>query len=250
MIKSILNFFSSNKDKLVDVNDFSSLVTDMHSHLIPGIDDGAKTIEESITLIKQLHASGYSKIITTPHIMSDYYKNTPTIIKEGLEVVRAAIRAENIPVQIEAAAEYYIDDGFLHKMEHEKLLTFGDNYLLLEISYMNPPDNIHEIFFRAMVLGYKPVLAHPERYPYWYNNFDEYRSISDAGIILQLNLNSLCGYYGPDAKKIAEKLIDHSLIKMVGTDMHHQKHAIALQRCLNEKYFHRLLNLHLLNRHI
>ena len=250
MIKSLFNIFSGNKDKPANASDFSSLVADMHSHLIPGIDDGAKTIEDSIDLIRQLHTSGYSKIITTPHIMSDYFKNTPAIIKEGLEVVRAAVRAANIPVQIEAAAEYYIDDGFLHKLENERLLTFGDNYLLLEISYMNPPDNIHEIFFRAMVLGYKPVLAHPERYPYWYNNFDEYRSISDAGIILQLNLNSLCGYYGPDAKKIAEKLIDQSLIKMVGTDMHHQKHAIALQRCLNEKYFHRLLNLHLLNRHI
>ena len=250
MIKSFLNIFSSGKEKLVELSDFSTVATDMHSHLIPGIDDGAKTMEESIALIRQLHSAGFSKLITTPHIMSDFYRNTPEIINEGLENVRLALQAEKIPVQIEAAAEYYIDDGFLHKLENERLLTFGDNYLLVEISYMNPPDNIREIFFRAMVLGYKPILAHPERYPYWYNNFEEYRNIRDSGIALQLNLNSLSGYYGPDAKRIAEKLIDQSMVDMVGSDMHHQKHAVALQRCLSEKYINKLFELNLLNRYL
>ncbi len=250
MMKSFFNIFSSGKEKQVGVADFSNLMTDMHSHLIPGIDDGAKTIEDSIALIRELNSAGFSRLITTPHIMSDYYKNTPEIINEGLETVRAALLVEKIPVQIDAAAEYYIDDGFLQKLENERLLTFGDNYLLVEISYMNPPDNIREIFFRTMVLGYKPILAHPERYPYWYNNFDEYRTIRDSGIALQLNLNSLTGYYGPDAKRIAEKLIDNSMIDMVGSDMHHQKHALALQKCLSEKYIHKLFDLHLLNRYL
>jgi protein-tyrosine phosphatase len=248
MIKSFLNIFSQGKDKSVETADFSAISVDMHSHLIPGIDDGAKTIDDSIALIRQMHAAGYSRLITTPHIMSDYFRNTPEIINAGLELLREAVQNENIPVHIDAAAEYYIDDGFMRKLEEERLLTFGDNYLLVEISYMNPPDNVREIFFRAMVLGYKPVLAHPERYPYWYGNFDEYRHIRDMGVHLQLNLNSLSGYYGPDAKKTAEKLIDNAMIDMVGTDMHHQKHATALQRCLNEKYLQRVFELNLLNR--
>jgi protein-tyrosine phosphatase len=250
MMKNLFGLFSSSKEKSVETIDFSAINADMHSHLIPGIDDGAKTMEESIALIRQLHQSGYTKLITTPHIMSDYFRNTPAIIHEGLDALRIAVKAENIPVQIDAAAEYYIDDGFTKKLEDERLLTFGDNYLLVEISYMNPPENIKEILFRCMVLGYKPILAHPERYPYWYNNFDEYKGIRDMGVYLQLNLNSLSGYYGPDAKKTAEKLIDNTMVDLVGTDMHHQRHAQALQRCLNEKYLHRALELNLLNRYL
>ena len=247
-MRNLFNIFSSSKEKDSAVPDFSTLNVDMHSHLIPGIDDGAKTMEESIVLIKTLHDLGYSRLITTPHIMTDYYKNTPEIINAGLEQVREAIRLENIPIEIFAAAEYYLDDGFLQKLEEQKLMTFGDNYLLVEISYINPPENIKEIFFRTKVLGYKPILAHPERYPFWYNNFDEYRSIRDSGVMLQLNLNSLSGYYGPDAKKTAEKMIDLEMIDMVGTDMHHNKHAHALQACLSQKYLAKVLELNLLNR--
>jgi protein-tyrosine phosphatase len=250
MIRSLFSIFSSGKDKSGEQLDFSSINADMHSHLIPGIDDGAKTIEDSIALIRQMHAAGYSRLITTPHIMSDYFRNTPEIILEGLELVRAAVKAENIPVTIDAAAEYYIDDGFIRKLEEERLMTFGDNYLLVEISYMNPPDNIREILFRCMVLGYKPILAHPERYPYWYNNIDEYKGIRDMGVLLQLNLNSLSGYYGPDAKRIAEKLVDLSLVDLVGTDMHHQRHAQALMKCMSEKYLHKAFGLNLLNRYL
>jgi protein-tyrosine phosphatase len=230
--------------------DFSSLSTDMHSHLIPGIDDGAKTIEDSLELIRTLHGLGYTKLITTPHIMSDYFRNTPDIIYSGLEEVRAALKENNIPVEISAAAEYYIDDGFVRKLEEEKLMTFGDNYLLVEVSYINPPDNVREILFRAQVLGYKPILAHPERYPFWYRNFDEYRRFHDMGVALQLNLNSLSGYYGPDAKRVAEKLIDMQIISALGTDMHHTKHAEALKRCLSEKSLQKILDLPLINRYL
>ena len=104
-------------------------------------------------------------------------------------------------------------------------MTFGDNYLLVEVSYINPPDNVRDILFRAQVLGYKPILAHPERYPFWYRSLDEYQRFFDMGIILQLNLNSLSGYYGPDAKRIAEKLIEMEIVQALGTDMHHMKHG-------------------------
>ncbi len=246
MFKSFFSKFQHKPEAI----DFSSVVTDMHSHLIPGIDDGAKTVEDSIMLIKSLHELGFKKLITTPHIMSDYYRNTPAIIMEGLEKVREAISKENIPVTIDAAAEYYVDDGFVKKLETEKLLTMGDNYLLFEISYINCPENINEIIFRMQVLGYKPIMAHPERYPFWYNNFDQYKQYRDSGVLLQINTNSLSGYYGYEAKKIAEKMIDNNLVDLIGTDMHHMKHVQSLQKCTTEKYLHRVLEFNLLNKHL
>jgi len=247
MLKSLLKVFSSSKSSEEPI-DFNDLGADMHSHLIPGIDDGAKTIEDSIELITFLHSLGYTKLITTPHIMSDYFKNTPEIILRGLDEVRAALKEKNIPVTISAAAEYYIDDGFIRKLEEEKLMTFGDNYLLMEVSYINPPDNVREVFFRAQVLGYKPILAHPERYPFWYRNMDEYQRFYEMGVLLQLNLNSLSGYYGNDAKKVAEKLIDMQIVGALGTDMHHMKHAAAMNKTITEKYLHKALELPLINR--
>jgi tyrosine-protein phosphatase YwqE len=249
MLNSIRNLFSKKDDGLGPI-DFSSLGTDMHSHLIPGIDDGAKTVEDSVELIRHLHSLGYTKLITTPHVMSDYFQNTPETILGGLEIVRAALKENNIPVEISAAAEYYIDDGFIRKLEEEKLLTFGDNYLLVEVSYINPPDNVRDILFRAQVLGYKPILAHPERYPFWYRSLDEYQRFFDMGIILQLNLNSLSGYYGPDAKRIAEKLIEMEIVQALGTDMHHMKHGAFLSKVVNEKSLRRILEMPLINREL
>ncbi len=250
MFKSLLKSFSSNKNVELIFDDFSSLNTDMHSHLIPGIDDGAKTIEDSIELIRTLHGLGFSKLITTPHIMSDYFRNTPEIIYEGLDKVRAALKENNIPIEISAAAEYYIDDGFMRKLEEEKMMTFGDNYLLVEVSYINPPENVRDILFRAQVLGYKPILAHPERYPFWYRNMDEYQRFHDMGILLQLNLNSLSGYYGLEAKKVAEKLIDLQIVSALGTDLHHAKHGEFLQKTVSEKYLQKVLEQPLINRNL
>jgi protein-tyrosine phosphatase len=179
------------KKEAVIVADFTDVGTDIHSHLIPGIDDGSQSINDTITLIKTQYALGIRKFITTPHIMSDFYKNTPEIILGGLEEVRHVLKQEALDVEINAAAEYYIDDGFIQKLETQPLLTFGDNYLLVEISYINCPDNIFDIFFKIQLQGYKVVLAHPERYPYWYKNFEMYKNIRDRGILLQLNINTI-----------------------------------------------------------
>lgn len=245
----MFSFFRKKKEGIGPVN-FSLVKTDMHSHLIPGIDDGAKTLEDSIALIKELHALGFTKLITTPHIMSDFYRNTPETILGGLEEVRAAVKAENIPVELFAAAEYYLDDGFIHKLENEKLLTIGDNYLLFEISYVNAPDNLMQVIFRMQILGYKPIMAHPERYPFWFDNFDFYRSLKDQGVMLQINTNSLAGYYGPEARRLAEKLIDAEIVDLLGTDCHAMKHIHALQKVTHEKILQKVVELNLLNKHL
>ena len=222
--------------------DLSQLKTDIHSHLIPGIDDGATDLENSIQLIEGLKALGYSKLITTPHIMSDFYRNTPEIIREGLGKVRAELKQRNIEIEIEAAAEYYCDTDFERSIDDRELLTLGGKYILVEVSYLNPTDNFDSVIFKLQSRGYTPILAHPERYPYWYHSFDKYHQLHDKGVVLQLNLASVTGHYGTGPKRIAERLIDNNLITLLGTDIHKMSHHDVYQRALKEPMLHRLLD--------
>ena len=222
--------------------DLSVLKSDVHSHFIPGIDDGAQTMDDSIALIKSFYDLGYKKVITTPHILADGYLNTPAIIVSGLEKVRVALKIENIPIQIEAAAEYYIDFDFGRKIEEEKLLTFGKKYLLFEVSYLNPPDNLDQIIFKLLTSGYKPVLAHPERYNFWHHKFEKYEQMKEKGLLFQLNINSLTGYYSYETKKIAEQLIEKNMIDFLGSDCHHSGHVNLIKReAVYEKALHKLI---------
>jgi len=221
--------------------DLSVLRTDVHSHLIPGIDDGSVSIENSLELIKGLHDLGYRKLITTPHIMSDFYRNSPEVILQGLADVREALKSNNIDIQLDAAAEYYCDHDFELKIGKEELLTFGDRYLLFELSYLNPTDNFDTVTFKLQLEGYKPVLAHPERYPYWYQSFDKYSEIRDKGVLLQVNIASIAGHYGTVAKRIAERLIENNMVDLLGSDMHKTSHIDVYKRALKEPALHRLL---------
>ena len=241
---SLLGSFFSKKPKEPDypsVSDFSAVATDIHSHLIPGIDDGVKSIEESMEMIRAFSKLGFKRLVTTPHIMSDYFKNNPEIIMEGLETVRSEIKKEGINITLDAAAEYYLDENFLHKVKNEKMLTINNKYLLFEISYINPPDNLLGVIFEINVHNYTPLLAHPERYNYWANKFDEYKKIKEAGVLFQLNINSLTGYYGKESKKTAERLIDENMIDFIGSDLHGQRHLDGLKKVVNEKYFWKLM---------
>lgn len=213
----------------------------MHSHLIPGIDDGARTMEDSLNLVRKMHELGFTKLITTPHIQSEFYKNTPEIILSGLLKLRDALAAENIPVTIEAAAEYLLDDGFQEKMNAGELLSFGDKFILVEISYYSPPPNLKSTIFNLQCDGYKVILAHPERYSYWFNDFAKYQDLKDRGVLFQLNTVSLAGYYPDPIKKFAEKLIDKEMIDFIGSDMHNMNYMEALERSMNEKTLSRLI---------
>jgi len=232
-------FSKSTKTKIPA--DLSVLQTDFHSHFIPGIDDGAKTIEESVNLIRGISEFGYKKAITTPHIMGDFYQNTPEIINSGMEKVKQAVKDAGIEIELEAAAEYYLDYEFESKIASKNLLTFGNNYVLFEVSYLNAPDSLADIIFKLQTSGYKPILAHPERYPFWYHSFEKYEELKDKGVLLQLNINSLTGHYSPMTKKIAERLIDKNMIDFLGSDCHHEGHLQLMKKALYEKSLHKLL---------
>ncbi|MBC8111285.1 MAG: capsular biosynthesis protein [Verrucomicrobia bacterium] len=220
----------------------------MHSHLLPGIDDGAETLEQSLALIKELMTFGFRRFVTTPHVMGDFYKNTPEIIAEKLALVRNALTENNLEVSIEAAAEYYLDEWFVEKLEkEEKLLTFGKNYLLFETSYLNAPPQLNQTIFKLKTQGYQPVLAHPERYAFFYDNFQGIETLFQNGVLLQLNLNSISGYYGKAAQVLAEKMIDKKMVHFAGSDCHAHKHIQALEQTIHKKYYQRLTELPLLN---
>ncbi|HEY0030114.1 MAG TPA: CpsB/CapC family capsule biosynthesis tyrosine phosphatase [Bacteroidia bacterium] len=238
----LFNLFSKKTRKLKTPVDLSVLHCDIHSHFIPGIDDGAKTMDDSLQMITAMHNMGYKKLITSPHTMSDYYRNTSEIIMNGAENIKTALKEADVPVEFGAVSEYYLDHDFERKIEEEQLLTFGDKYLLFEISYMNPPDNLYHVIFQMQLKGYKPVLAHPERYNFWHTDFDKYEAFIDKGVLLQMNINSLSGYYSLATKKIAEKMIDKNMISFLGSDCHHMGHINLMKEVVYQPYLQKLID--------
>jgi tyrosine-protein phosphatase YwqE len=227
--------------------DFAYLKTDVHSHLIPGIDDGSASMDDTIALLQKLEELGYSKVITTPHIMSDYYPNTPSIILDGLALVRKEIKQKGLNIQIDAAAEYYYDEFFFDKIKNEKLLTFNENHVLFEFSFSSKPVNIKALIFELRSNNYQPVLAHFERYPYFFDDIQYARTLREQGVKIQINLSSITGHYGKLVTKQVQKLIDEKLVDLVGTDCHRMQHLNILDDARTNPYFHKLKELDLIN---
>jgi protein-tyrosine phosphatase len=236
----MFNFFKkkSSQKNAIPFN-YGSIVVDMHSHVLPGIDDGAQTPQESVILIKRMMDLGIKKIIATPHIMADYYKNTPETISNALQILKDELKKENINIEIEAAAEHYFDETFKKRVEDHRLMTMGDNYVLFEYSFMNPPPDAYAVIQKMIAGNYNPILAHPERYSYM--TTEAMTSLRGRGVNLQLNTISLTGYYGKDVKKKAETMIDMQLVDFISSDMHHLRHADAFRNALTTTYIEKVL---------
>ena len=209
---------------------FDEHFVDFHSHLLPGIDDGAKNMETSIALIKRMHSYGIKNFITTPHIMSGVYDNTPELILEKQQELQSHLKSIGLTnITLGAAAEYMLDAGFEKLLEEKKLLTLSDTKILVEMSYHSPPLNLYEQLFNIQMAGYQPILAHPERYAFYHRNKKEYTKLKEAGCLFQLNLLSLSTYYGKDVQKVAIHLLKEGLIDFAGSDTHHMRHLDALE---------------------
>jgi tyrosine-protein phosphatase YwqE len=232
----IFSFFQK-KQSSNDKNNYNSLKVDIHSHLIPSIDDGAKSIDDSIQLIKELKDIGYQKIITTPHIMSDSYQNSATDIYEGLDIVRQKLDEENISIEIDVGAEYYLDDGFYEQLKSSRVMSINDKYLLFETSYLAKPIQLEDMIFKIISEGYVPVMAHPERYRYIKELQIEYDRFKELGVIFQCNINSFIGYYGSDARDKALFLSQNGMIDFLGTDLHHIKQVDVLKKAIQSKEY-------------
>jgi tyrosine-protein phosphatase YwqE len=201
----------------------------MHSHLLPGIDDGSPDLKTSIALIKGMHELGYRKLITTPHVMWDMYRNTTQIIQEKLELVKAALKEEDIDVELHAAAEYFLDEHVQDLLsKKEELLTISGNKVLVEFSMAFPSMSIKEILFEMQLQGYQPVIAHPERYTYLQQDKEFYDQLKDLGCLFQLNILSLGNHYGRNVNELASYLLKKGYYDIMGTDLHHIGHLEAL----------------------
>jgi protein-tyrosine phosphatase len=224
-----------------------TLRVDFHSHLLPGIDDGCQTIEDSLENIRELQKQGVKKIITTPHIFQELYPNTPEIIRSKLAQVRKALSDHQIEMDIEATAEYYLDEWFCENFKDIELLTLPGKYILVETNYMERPHFLEEILFELQLSGYKVILAHPERYNYLLGDFSKLDDLFDTGILFQCNLLSFTGYYSPRIREASMHLLRNKMIHIVGSDIHKIKHSTTITQFKKTKEYGELLKLNLMN---
>ena len=234
----MFSFFKKAKSSGADL---SWLGTDMHSHLLPGIDDGARDMDSSLQYIKGLNDLGYSRLVTTPHILWEMYPNTPDIIKSGAGMVQDKLDELGYPIKFQAAAEYFMDEHFVEELKSKStLLTIKDNLILVEFSMVTAPFDLMDILFELQLQNYQPIIAHPERYIYLRNKKTFFDELKEHGCLFQVNLLSLIGHYGTSVQEQAEYLIKKEYYDYAGTDLHSQRHVDALHKAASSPSLMRL----------
>jgi tyrosine-protein phosphatase YwqE len=185
-------------------------------------------LETSISYITQLHQLGYKKFICTPHIYKEFYPNSSDTILPALQLVQSKLRELNMDVEIVASAEYMMDSDFEPLLKSDEILPLPNKHILIEMSYMFESMDMAKYIFDLRIKGYTPILAHPERYNYYHNNYEKFASYKDMGCLLQLNLLSATGYYGKEIKITALRLLKDNMFDLIGTDFHSMNHMKAL----------------------
>jgi tyrosine-protein phosphatase YwqE len=224
------------------------LTVDVHAHILPHLDDGASNIDQSITIIRGLQALGYKKIIATPHVMSGFYNNSYEDILQSLHLLRGILKRNNINVEIEASAEYYLEDNLFRSIERGEILSFGNQkkYLLFEASFIAKPTYLIESARRIQEAGYIPVLAHPERY-ISLNNIDTLTRLLFNGILFQVNIGSLTGYYSKQAQEMAEALVKKNMVAFFGTNCHNESQLKSIRTAFDLPLFRNAAKENVLN---
>jgi len=233
------------RSKTPPVSSYASLGVDIHSHLIPGIDDGAKTMEEAIALLGRMAELGFRKVYTTPHVMADHYRNTREGIVKGFEGILEGLEGRGQGaggrVELGVAAEYFLDEHFEELLNSEPLLTLPGKRVLVEMAGVAPAHNLIGILFRMQTKGYRPLLAHPERYPYYRRDFGALERLKEQGCEFQVNLLSLAGHYGTEIQEQGFKIIKKGMAEFLATDMHREEHADKLKEALGDKRMQKVL---------
>lgn len=213
--------------------------TDIHSHVVPGIDDGSPSVERSVELVGRMKEWGLEKLIVTPHVTQDTFENTPEIIEEAYGNLRRGLDEAGVDIEMDHSAEYRIDEMFVEQLEAGMVRRLHGEFLLVENSYIQEAYNLDQILFSISMKGFRPILAHPERYMYYYGKQNRYDELHGKGILFQVNLLSLAGFYGKEPKKIAEMLIDKGYVDFLGTDLHRRTHADMITKYLGSKDYRR-----------
>ncbi|MCB0733470.1 MAG: capsular biosynthesis protein [Flavobacteriales bacterium] len=225
-----------------------TITVDFHSHLLPGIDDGAKTVEDSIELIRELQYQGIKKIITTPHILGDLYPNNPETIRAAEAKVQSRLKEEGIDMEFHPAAEYYLDEYFLSLLERgDELMLFDDKTILIETNYVEKPEYLEQTIFDMTIDGYTVILAHPERYHYLIGQHKRIEKLFDTGVKFQVNLISFTGKYSPQIKQTADFIANNEMIHYLGSDIHHMGHARLITEFKRSERYQELMELPIMN---
>lgn len=227
-------FFFKKKDKAPARLFFH---TDIHCHLAPGIDDGQQNADEATELVAHAKEWGLDKIFCTPHITQDRFENTPQTIEDAFAKLKTAVENKGVEINLDYSAEHRIDGYFFDELAKGTIRPFPNGYLLVENSFIQEAWNLDQTLFDLKLKGYKPILAHPERYAYYFDKKQRYEQLHVAGTYLQVNVLSLAGYYGKDVKRVAEYLMERGLVDFLGTDMHHVGHCEAIEEYLKSKQY-------------
>ena len=213
-------------------------MTDCHSHILPGVDDGIQSEEESLQALHSLYELGIREFWLTPHIMEDI-PNTPTELRARFEALKEKVAEPAIRNAMHLGAEHMIDSLFVRRLAEDDVMLFKPDSLqtpliLVETSYFNPPVSLWELLEEIRSKGYVPLLAHPERYVYM--NKADYQRLTDMGVLLQLNILSLAGAYGEGARRNAMQLLHNDSYSYVGTDLHDLDDFLdyAYEECLTK----------------
>jgi protein-tyrosine phosphatase len=216
----------------------------MHSHLLPDVDDGIRTTDDALTCLRQFAEWGIQHVVTTPHISQDMYPNTSDLLRNVAAELRTQLETEQIPLTFDVAAEYMVDELFVKRLQENDLLSFGaERYVLIETGWASLPRQLNTWTFQMQVQGYKPILAHPERYPYFRGKTESLVELRQQGCLLQLNLMSLAGRYGAEARRMAQALIQNGLVDFVSSDLHHPRDLPILEKAMQTADYQSLCQL-------
>jgi tyrosine-protein phosphatase YwqE len=208
---------------------------DIHSHILPNIDDGSQSIQETSLLLEQMSLLGIKKCIATPHTMPNVWDNSADFIQETFLNTKNQLPKHLAEMLHSVSSEYMMDETFIERFQKEKLLSVKDTIVLVEMSYLNPTVDLKNILFQLQMKGYIPLLAHPERYLYYHNSKQDYFRLKELGCLFQLNLLSTMGYYGKSVTTVADYLLANNLIDFVGSDIHHDRHVAAFNQRIRIK---------------
>ncbi|MAU75725.1 MAG: hypothetical protein CL831_02495 [Crocinitomicaceae bacterium] len=253
MLTFLRNLFRKGPSQDHFKNDLKHLITDVHSHLVPGVDDGASDMSSALALISRLHQLGFERLVTTPHIMSDLYPNTPDILQPRFNELKVEVAKRLPSLKLILAAEYFLDTSFIALLENpDELLTFpctdplnGEKHemLLFEFAFHEAPNDelLTEAIFKMQTSGITPVVAHCARYPYWHIDRSKLEDLHDKGVILTVNAATLVGNYGDLAKETANHAVDQGWIRMVCSDTHAPHHIVAVKELENAEILTKLI---------
>jgi len=217
------------------------LNADVHTHLLPGVDDGVRDFETALSCINEMKRNGINKIYITPHFQTHRFKNDEDDIKYRFDELQKQLGEYVSDIELQLAGEYLIDSGFEERLKTKNLLAINDKYLLVEFSFNQSMLGMEELFFEIQMKGYEVILAHPERYHYLNQDSKLLNNLKEQGVYFQSNIMSFGGFYGSESMKRAYQYVDKGWINFLGTDIHGKKYRDALVDVCKKSKFQKLL---------